>query len=801
MKLIFAMFLIIMGLNGSGQSLSVSGRIRDAVTNEPLAFVNVIYNNGENGVVSDMDGYYNIRNLRGYQQLTFSLLGYESVTVFPDTVTKNILDISLLPKTVTLNEVIVKPGVNPALRIINQVTENRNRNNPEKMSSFSYSSYHKMYFTADRQKSSDSALIQSGQNVSDSSSSPPKTYLMLMEFISERKFKFPDKNQEKIIASRVSGFKDPSFTLLATQLQSFSFYNDLFVLFEKYYINPISPGSASRYSFLLEDTFLTENLDTLFVISFKPLQGKNFDGLKGVLYINSDGYAIQNVIAESNAGNGITVKIQQKYELIERKKWFPVQLNTQIRINNLSGKKNVTLTGYGKSYLRDIRLGADAYTGNFSDVILSVAPEAYHQTDSLWKQYRPVPLTRRDSLTYHILDSIGRVKSFDQRLEIWETLSTGFIPIGYVQVDLRRFLNYNRKEGFRVGLGIQTNNRLSKYFSAGGHFAYGISDQKTKYGAFLQLFPAWESDTRFSFNYINDVTETGAYRFVDDQFLFSTELYRGFLVNRMDRIRGFETSLTFRALKYVKFRLSLVNATRSLNDYSYVSPEDTYLEDYRLTEAGIGLKLTLNEKFVQTPRGRKISTGTRFPVFWFNYKQGLNLWNGNLEYHKYEARLSKTFNTKSFGKTSFTLVSARADKTLPLGILYNGHGNYSGFSLESENSFGTMRMNEFYSSEFVSGFFRQNFESLLFRRGRFKPEIAVVFNAGVGKMENPDYHHGIDFRTIEKGYYETGLVVNKIINQKLFGYGFAVYYRLGPYAFAKTADNFSYKLALTFNFQ
>jgi hypothetical protein len=735
------------------------------------------------------------------------LIGYEPKTIYPDTSENSPIEVFLNAQPVSLDEVIVKPGINPALRIIDQVTQNRNLNNPEKMSSFSYSSYNKMHFTfVKERKSADSILNQtiSEQFKQDSTPSKIKSHLLLMEFISERKFKFPGKNQEKIIASRVSGFKDPSFTLLATQLQSFSFYNDFFVLFDKFYLNPISPGSTSRYTFLLEDTFLTETYDSLFVISFKPIQGKNFDGLKGVLYINTNGYAIQNVIAEASQNESVSVKIQQRYELIDRKRWFPTQLNTQLAFKNLVNNKNtrdVTIVGFGKSYLRNIRLEPDVSSTNFSSIILSVAPEAFLIPDTLWEQYRPVPLSKRDSLTYQILDSIGRAKNLDQRLEIWETLSTGFIPMGYVHVDLRRFLNYNRKEGFRVGLGLRTNNQLSKYLSVGGHYAYGITDKKSKYGAFVQLFPAWESDTRFSFNYMNDVTETGAYRFVDDQFLFSTELYRGFLVNRMDRIKGFETTLTFRALKYFKFKLSLMNASRSLNDYSFGNSEDAFVDNYRFTEAGAGFKFTFNEKFVLTPRGRKISTGTRYPVLWFNYRQGIELLDGSLLYHKYEARISKTFNSKSFGKTAVTMVSGLSDRALPIGLLYNGHGNYSGFSLDAENSFGTMRMNEFYSSRFYYAFFRQNFESLLFRSGKFKPEISVAFNAGFGDMKNPQLHRGIEYKTLEKGYYETGLIINKILNQKLFGYGSAVYYRLGPNSFAKTADNFAYKLALTFNFQ
>ena len=132
-----------------------------------------------------------------------------------------------------------------------------------------------------------------------------KRHLFLMEFVSQRKFKPPDRNKETVTASRVSGFSDPSFTLLASQIQSTNFYDELFLIWDKKYLNPISNGSTSKYLFILEDTMYTEKMDTLFVISFRPLKGKNFDGLKGILHINSRGYAIQHVIAEAAETKGM----------------------------------------------------------------------------------------------------------------------------------------------------------------------------------------------------------------------------------------------------------------------------------------------------------------------------------------------------------------------------------------------------------------------------------------------------------------------------------------------------------------
>ena len=67
-----------------------------------------------------------------------------------------------------------------------------------------------------------------------------------------------------------------------------------------------------------------------------------------MLYINTNGYAIQNVIAEPNDKSFIHLKIEQRYQQVEGKQWFPEQLNFVIEAlkypqpligSRISGKK------------------------------------------------------------------------------------------------------------------------------------------------------------------------------------------------------------------------------------------------------------------------------------------------------------------------------------------------------------------------------------------------------------------------------------------------------------------------------
>src|SRR6185437_14319356 len=233
--------------------------------------------------------------------------------------------------------------------------------------------------------------------------------------------------------SKVSGLKNSPFALVATQLQSFSFDGDFITVLDEKFLNPISEGSTRKYFFLLEDT-LYSGKDTVFVISFRPRENKNFDAMKGVLYINTNTYAIQNVIAEpGRKDNTISIKIQQKYEFIEGKQWFPVQLNTDWIWNNAvasnkDSTKKTNLKSVSRTYIKDIVLN----------------PE---------------------------------VKKF----KFLEAVITNKIAIGFLNLNLNKILKFNNYESTRLGLGLHTNQKVSKVFTVGGYAGYGFKDKAWKY--------------------------------------------------------------------------------------------------------------------------------------------------------------------------------------------------------------------------------------------------------------------------------------------------------------------------------
>ncbi|MCD4745624.1 MAG: DUF5686 and carboxypeptidase regulatory-like domain-containing protein [Bacteroidales bacterium] len=786
------------------QKYIAEGKVFDSKNREPLAFVNIIINNGKRGGVTDIDGKFKLSSNKKIDFLKLSYIGYETL-IFP--IPEDIKDIiiSLKRIKVLLPEIEIFPGENPAHRIINNVVKNRDNNNYEKLKSFSYTSYDKTIFTIN----TDSIT---GKDLSDLDSTDirikhffDEQYIFLIETISERKFLYPDKNYENVTATKVSGLKDPIFVFLISQMQSTSFYDELINISDKNYINPISKGSTDKYFFLLEDTTYTDNNDTVFIISFRPKKKTNFDGMKGVLYINSNRWAIQNVIAEPGQNEGeVSIKIQQMYKLIDGEQWFPVQLSTDIVFNNLNIGKYKTV-GIGKSYIKNIVLNPELVKRDFSNIEVEIEPNATKRKDEYWNLYRNDSLTAKERKTYHVIDSIGKAKNFDKIMKSFEAIMTGRIPWGYFDLNINRFIRYNNYEGFALGLGMHTNDRTSKFFKLGGYWRYGFKDKTVKYGGDVSLLLNKNSELYLKFLYFNDVTESAGIHFFDYKpSLTNTEDFRNFLIKLMDKTEKREVSLSFRTLKYLKMYFSLNQTTKITTDYyDYGLRENNIavlFNEFNFTETTIGLKYAYKEKFHKNVR-TKISLGTKYPVFWLQYTKGFDNWlDGQYKYNKLDAKVEKSFYIKYIGKTSLKIIAGYIDGNLPYCNLYNGHGSFRTFTVYAQNSFATMRMNEFLSNKYFAFYFTHNFGKLLYRSEKFKPEIAVATNLCFGSLNNKENHFNVTYKTMENGYYESGILINNILGLQLYGVGLGVFYRYGPYGFDKIGDNFAYKFSITFLF-
>ena len=515
LKKLLALILLFTGLAVSAQPTRITGQVFDQETNEPLPFVNITVNSSNRGTAADVDGRFTINMSEPISSLTFSFVGYERFTMPITANTPLPLNVYMKETSETLMEVEVVAGENPAHRIIRNAVKNRDKNDPENLGSFSYTSYNKLVITLE----ADSLPLYDAVGDFDSSNFRVQNFmdqqhLFLMETASERKYKKPNKDTERVIANRVSGFKDPSFVLLASQLQSFTFYSDFVTVLADDYLNPVSGGAWRKYVFNMRDTTFSGS-DTTYIISYEPPPSHRFKALQGLLYINSSTWAIQNVIAEPHDQTGFGIKIQQLYERFEEGSWFPVQLNYDFRFYNVEFN-GIQPVGIGRTFLKDVRINPALERKDFEPVAIKIEDDATSKPESFWNEYRTDSLDDRERETYRVIDSVGEAEKFETRLKWIQALSTGKIRWKYFDFPIDALLRYNIYEGIRIGFAAQTNPNLVDWLTVGGNIAYGFGDEVMKWGYFGELKLHDRTNLRLGGGYRFDIFESGGDQWIDE---------------------------------------------------------------------------------------------------------------------------------------------------------------------------------------------------------------------------------------------------------------------------------------------
>ncbi len=131
-------------------SAQIKGVITDSLTHEPLMYITVQYEGKGVGGISNVKGEYSVETHKGWDELTFSAIGYNTkrVQFTPDT---KVLNVELSPVDVQLSEVVVKPQRdrysrrnNPAVDFMRKVIEHKKTLKLEENDFYQYRKYEKM---------------------------------------------------------------------------------------------------------------------------------------------------------------------------------------------------------------------------------------------------------------------------------------------------------------------------------------------------------------------------------------------------------------------------------------------------------------------------------------------------------------------------------------------------------------------------------------------------------------------------------------------------------------------------------
>jgi hypothetical protein len=804
----------------------ISGIVRDASTTNPLPFATISSPLGMN-TISDADGKFILQSNQLLSEITVSYIGYSTKKIAIES-NKSYCHVFISQRANDLNEIIIS-NINPANSIIRNVIKYERSNNPQKkLNTFKFIAYNKLIVTANPDSINgkiDSIYIEKNNkklltNI-DSSDFKfkkiiSKQHLFLTEKIS--KFQFNENGlKETVLATKMAGFKQPIYEILAFNLQSFSIYDKQYELFETHYVSPISKGGLSNYNYKILDTVSIEGRNTL-MIYFKNKKRIHAAGLEGVLYIDQNNYAVAKAIMRIKGV--LEIKGTHNFTYISKENiWFPITKKFKI----IKGKNDddIKILGGTIQFEADSKdfksrekvasdftyLLSETYCSEFdfntpikikkSFISIDIKDDAASKGDAFWNTYRKDSLDSRSQKTYSVLDSISVKNRIESRLRFGRKIINGYIPLGPIDLDLRYLLSYNNYEGFRVGTGGITSEKFSRKYRIEGFTAYGTKDGNFKYNLGAAARLGKFSNTWIGGSYTDDINEIAHTVFAIDKRVF--KLYDPRPIN-VSTFYSYQTWKGYVETKIIPKTESIWQLSHAVIEpqFDYVfNANDRLYSAFKMTTAMVSLQWNPFSEYMQTPTGR-LEIEKRFPKFTFQITQSLpKIIENDFNFSKIDFRAVYEKKYINGQKSEILLEGGYAFGDVPLTHLYNTSPNnltkeriHQRITISGRNSFETMFFNEFFSNKFASIQLKHGSKRItLFKK--VKPSLVFVTRMAWGNLDHPEQHAGINYKTLNKGFFESGIELNQIYK----GLGLTGFYRYGPNQLPRFEDNIAVKLS------
>ena len=762
----------------------VNGHVFDAGSGQSLPFATIKFGESGQGEVSELDGTFIIPPGK-WRWIEVTCLGYKPEKI---ALPARNLNVYLKPIDNALNEVAITPPYEKMRRILNNAIANKNGNDPDKYDWYRCHVYYKMIVDLDRlpindpDKKKNLHISISKQKTAEEDSIKQKKFndfienqhLLMSETYSIRTWKKPQHLQEDVLASRFSGFKKSMFTGLVTDVLPFHAYTDYITLNGKDYHNPVSRGYGDYYRFNLADEILLGE-DTVWILSFSP-RGHNANELKGKVYINSDGYAISQIIAGANDSMlKMNVRIEQQYEQLlttgNQKKWFPKHLNYIIDFTQQTSKSQITYHMKGYSRIDSVTWDEDKDFHFDKTHTVKLAAKADELSDTVWQIVRPEPLDKKESLTYKVIDSLGEKIHLDRAMTYFSKIPEGKIPVGILDFDLKRLFNFNNYESVRLGLGAQTNEHLIKWLSVGGWAGYGFNDAHWKYGGFAEIYADRNREFVFKAGYTDDINDPGRIRMNNE---LDKNYLNAYLLQRVDETKTFALSVR-KKLGY--WTLELTCRQQQINPkYQYALVYDgADYNTFTANEAFITFRYAYAERTAPF-FGSYYSLGSKYPI-WYGKVTSGSISGGTNMLEPYTQAVTAVLWHKHINRIGFEHFLLEGGKswsngTLPLSKLFAGNGyNYDASSSISLYTFGgllTMLPYQYYTDQFASFIYRHDFDWKLYKfeipdtKFSSAPNICLQYNILYGTLNNPQAQQYVHFSVPSNGYNEAGILLNNL---------------------------------------
>ena len=453
MKRIYSITLILLLLlfASAGASAQIRGVITDSLTHEPLMYITVQYEGKGVGGISNADGEYQVETRKGWDELTFSAIGYitKKVKFAPGT---KVLNVKLTPADVMLSEVVVKPKKekysrknNPAVEFMKKVIENKKALKLEENDYYQYQKYEKMKMSINdvTPEKMEKGIYKKFSFFKDQVEVSPKTNKMILpisikETASKTIYRKSPKSEKTIIEGMNSNGIEEFFntgdmlgTILTDVFSDVNIYDDDIRLLQRRFVSPIGRGAISFYKFYLMDTLMVDKQECVH-LTFVPQNSQDF-GFTGHLYVVKDStYAVKKAIMNLPKKTGVNfvenLDIVQQFEQLPDGNWVLTDDDMTVELALMKGIQGLEVqrtTKYSDYKFDEIEPRLFRLKGNVIKEANMLA-----KSDEYWAKVRQVPLTKKESSMDVFMNRIEQIPGFKYVIFGAKALIENFVETG-----------------------------------------------------------------------------------------------------------------------------------------------------------------------------------------------------------------------------------------------------------------------------------------------------------------------------------------------------------------------------------
>lgn len=787
MKIIRAVSVIllifVLRAPATAQNTRVLGHIKDSVTGEPVPFCSIALAGTTSGTTSDFEGTFKLETAVSSDTLLVSCLGYKQQEI---PLRKNQFQevfIQLAPENITLSEVIIVPGENPAEVMLKKVIRNKKVNSPDNADFYQVEVYNKVQIDANNiseefEKRKALKKFDWIFQFTDTSLVNGKVYLPLFmtESLSEIYFRGePRSKREFISAVQVSGVENESIAqYLGNMYQNVNIYDGFITLFDKNFMSPINDIALTSYKYYLTDSTFIDST-WCYKIMFKPRRKQELT-FSGEFWVADSSWAIKQfnmrVVNDANINFVNDLIIEQSFEKTAAGFWMPDKESLVIDFNVMQNDQKSTMGFYGhkttsyKNYVFGQPRESSFYNAPERVVI---AEDAYDKGAEFWQKERHDTLSKDEQTIYFMVDSIRKMPTFNTVYDIIDMFVSGYLNWGKFDIGpYASMLSFNEIEGARFRFGVRTSEKFSKKIMPSAYVAWGTEDHTFKYGGGFLYLQKKKPRRGFQVLFKHDMEQLGmsptGFR---EDFLLASFITRN-PANKLTMVNELKAHYEY------EWFTGFSNTVRFLHkdifpigDSVFNFGEGTTRDKITTSEITFEMRFAYKERYVYSDFIRT-SLGTIYPIIQLKYSKGIkDLWNGDYNYQKAVFYFNDWFNVGNIGWSKYVIEAGKIWGRLPYPFLKMHEGNETYFF--DETSFNTMNYFEFVSDEWVSLYYTHRFDGFFLNRIPLLRKLKwreVVWGKGlIGDLSDANRNYSQfpeGMYTLGKPYLEAGAGIENI---------------------------------------